>query len=414
MTSRPVRVVVAQRGAREHYMAATALERAGALAALVTDWYAPESGPWRDVLALGGSAGRRMLAARTDALPDSRVVAFRARTLGARVLESLRARGAQDYRDFLAADRQFAARLVEADLPEHDVLFLYSYAALEALQAASRRGTLTVLDQIDPGPVEFRRVQEEAVAWPQYASGPLPFPEEYFARLREEWRLADVVVANSEWTREALLAEQVPADKIEILPLAFDAASVQAAQPVPAAKLRVLWLGQVNLRKGIPYLVEAARLLVDDPVEFQVVGALQIPESARALAPANITWRGPVPRSVVGECYAAADVFVLPTVSDGFAITQLEALAHGLPVVTTPNCGRVVEDGRNGYLVPARDPQALAEALRRFVRDRQLAVRMRPACLARAREFGPDAYQARLLQIIGERSEARRRAAACH
>lgn len=412
MSAPRTRVVVAQRGAREHYMAATVLEQAGALAALVTDWYAPGPGPWRDLLALGGGTGRRMLAARAEALPDERVHAFRVRTLAARLAGRLRSRGPDGYRDHLAADRRFAQQLVRARLPEHDVLFLYSYAALEALQAAARRGTFTVLDQIDPGPVEFRLVQQEAVRWPGYAHEAPDYPAEYFERVREEWRLADVIVVNSRWSRDALVAEGVDASKVELLPLALDVEAIQPQPAPPAAgRLRVLWLGQVNLRKGIPYLVEAARLLADAPVEFSVVGSMQIPASARAAAPANVTWRGPVPRSEVGDCYAQADVFVLPTVSDGFALTQLEALAHGVPVVTTPNCGEVVEDGRSGFIVPARDPAALAEALLRFVRDRRLVAGMRADCRARARQFGPETYQRRLLQILQSRTGARPMAA---
>jgi glycosyltransferase involved in cell wall biosynthesis len=115
-----------------------------------------------------------------------------------------------------------------------------------------------------------------------------------------------------------------------------------------------------------------------------------------------------VPRDCVGELYSAADVFVLPTVSDGFAITQLEAMAHGVPVITTPNCGEVVEHGRNGYVVPARDARALADAILEFVRNPGLAAAMRPACIARAAEFSPDAYRSRLIEIIGRRVAAAR------
>jgi glycosyltransferase involved in cell wall biosynthesis len=71
----------------------------------------------------------------------------------------------------------------------------------------------------------------------------------------------------------------------------------------------------------------------------------------------------------VRKFYSQADVFVLPTISDGFAITQLEAMAHGLPVITTPNCGRVVTDGLDGFIVPARDSAALAERLQTLLED---------------------------------------------
>ena len=81
---------------------------------------------------------------------------------------------------------------------------------------------------------------------------------------------------------------------------------------------------------------------------------------------------GRVTRDQLSAIYRRAHVFVLPTISDGFAVTQLEAMAHGLPVVTTRNCGEVVTDGVDGLLVPARDSQALADALARLNDDRGL------------------------------------------
>jgi glycosyltransferase involved in cell wall biosynthesis len=79
---------------------------------------------------------------------------------------------------------------------------------------------------------------------------------------------------------------------------------------------------------------------------------------------------GRITRDHLQHIYRQAHVFVLPTLSDGFAITQLEALSHGLPVVATPNCGRVVTNEVDGLIVPARDGAALAEALARLDADR--------------------------------------------
>lgn len=100
---------------------------------------------------------------------------------------------------------------------------------------------------------------------------------------------------------------------------------------------------------------------------------------------------------------AVSDVFVLPTLSDGFAITQLEALAHGLPVITTPNCGRVVEDGKTGFIVPPRDSQKLAEAILRFVRNRDLVRQMRPHCLEAVKSYSIKSYGERLKKLIETR-----------
>jgi glycosyltransferase involved in cell wall biosynthesis len=76
-----------------------------------------------------------------------------------------------------------------------------------------------------------------------------------------------------------------------------------------------------------------------------------------------------VTRDRVREFYNRADVFVLPTISDGFALTQLEAMAHGLPVITTPHCGRVVTDGVDGFVIPARNATLLADRLRTLLED---------------------------------------------
>jgi glycosyltransferase involved in cell wall biosynthesis len=162
----------------------------------------------------------------------------------------------------------------------------------------------------------------------------------------------------------------------------------------------VLWLGQVNVRKGIHYLMAAARLLEHEKIHFDIVGPIGILPGAVASAPQNMTFHGPVSRDRVAEWYQQADVFVLPTLSDGFALTQLEALAHGLPVITTLNCGRVVEEGKTGFIVPARDVQALADAILKFATNCNLSASMAPACREAVKAYSVSAYGQNLVKII--------------
>lgn len=399
--STPFQVVVAHKGAREHFLAARALHRRGALAALVTDWYAPPAtAPLRRLPGLGRSVARALGATAPD-LPRDRVIALNAFGLRSRWTLRQADRAGRLLEAMRDDDQRFAQRVAALPLPPHHVLFAYSYAALEALQAARTRGALAVVDQIDPGRVEWDLVQEEAQRWPDYAQPePAPAPG-YYERAQAEWRAADVTVVNSDWSRRALVQQGADPRRIAVLPLAYEAGP--ATSPPPAAGprgLTVLWLGSVILRKGIPYLVEAARQLVGQPVRFLVAGPSGIRAEAMRAAPPNIQWLGQVPRSEAARLYQSADVFVLPTLSDGFAITQVEALAHGLPVIATPNCGDVVEDGRTGFLVPARDATALAAAITRFVRDPKLAAALRPACLESAARFSVDAFGERLLQIL--------------
>jgi glycosyltransferase involved in cell wall biosynthesis len=200
--------------------------------------------------------------------------------------------------------------------------------------------------------------------------------------------MADVVLVNSEWSKRALVMQAVPAEKIIVVPLCIDLHHWTPGRPVEArGPLKVLWLGGIQLRKGIQYLVEAARLLQRESIEFLLAGPNSIAESVVKTFPPNMKLLGRITRDQTDQVYQQAHVFVLPTVSDGFAITQLEAMEHGLPVVTTPNCGEVVTDGVDGLIVPARDSVALAKALARLNTDRALVQEMSRNALATVRDY---------------------------
>jgi len=414
-----MKVVISQKGAREHYAVARALHQEGLLARLVVDWYAPGNPVLRRVAEalthVFGGRGRSAMAARLDLIPDRLVKSFPLSSLLWKWQVRQGGKHGRQYEAFAATDAAFARSVGRLDLPAHEVFFGYSYASLETLEAERRRGVFTVLDQIDPGALEFQLVAAEMSRHPEIAGPPPKMPVAYFDRVRREWELADVIIVNSEWSREALVQQGVPAGKIEVLPLAYGLDEVAPPGPEGGGRgktesLRVLWLGQVNLRKGIHYLMTAAGLLEGENIQFDVVGPSGILPAAIASAPKNMRFHGPVSRDQVEGWYRRSDVFVLPTLSDGFALTQLEALARGLPVVATPHCGRVVEHGKTGFIVPARDPQALAEALRQFARNPELAPGMAPHCRAAVKAYSIEACGRQLVGIIRRGLAARQNA----
>ena len=258
--------------------------------------------------------------------------------------------------------RQALAELNRTTNGGNHTIFAYSYAAGEIFDFARARGWRTVLGQIDPGPAEERIVPDQKA------------PKEYWDNWRRECSLADQIVVNSKWSREALLGEGVPAEKIQIIPVAYepcaDARSFQRLYPRTfnaERPLRVLFLGQINLRKGVRQLLDAVQLLNGEPVEFWFVGPTQItvPQDLR-LHP-QCRWFGAAPRSEVDNYYRDADVFILPTLSDGFGLTQLEAQSWKLPVVASRYCGEVVRDGVNGVLLEEVSGTAIANVLRQFL-----------------------------------------------
>ncbi len=248
------------------------------------------------------------------------------------------------------------------------VVFAYSYAAFRILQVAKDLGCRTVLGQIDPGPVEMRIVQElERQQGTSFTEWP---PNSYWDDWRQECRLADTIVVNSEWSRSALITEGIPEEKLRIIPLAYDNAdglkceSRSVREPFNGTRsLRVLFLGQLIPRKGILEVAEAIRLMVNEPVEWFLVGSG--PESLlnelRTLP--NTTVTGPVSRQLTARFYNRADVFLLPTHSDGFALTQLEAISRGLPIIASRACGSVVRHEHNGLQLPEVSGRAIRNAL---------------------------------------------------
>ena len=108
-----------------------------------------------------------------------------------------------------------------------------------------------------------------------------------------------------------------------------------------------------------------------------------------------------MPRSQVQEEFHQADIFVLPTLADSFGLVHLEAMACGVPVITTPHCGAVVRDGVDGFIVPIRDAVALADRIQQLLEDRPLRNQMGASAKLRAKEFTWARYGERLLAALG-------------
>jgi glycosyltransferase involved in cell wall biosynthesis len=164
----------------------------------------------------------------------------------------------------------------------------------------------------------------------------------------------------------------VPGKKLHVIPLAFDettdttCASFSREYPkrfTVDRPLRVLFLGQINLRKGVRPLLEAVWSLKEKPIEFWFVGPIQIQVPDRFRSHAKVRWFGPVSRHATAKFYRDADIFLFPTLSDGFGLTQLEAQRWKLPVIASGYCGDVVENGHNGIRLQGVTVDSICSAL---------------------------------------------------
>jgi len=403
MTQGP-RWICAQLGSREHYAIPRVLHSDGRLDRLLTDFWAVPRWFWKS------APGGRFAAARERwhlELHDARVhglgltrLAFDASNWQRGWAKTIRRNDWFQHKHL--AWLHTNERTIAAGAP--GIFFAYSYAARELLRFFKGIGWNTVLGQIDPGPREEEIVAEEAARFPESRGGWTRAPSTYWGAWREELNLADRIAVNSEWSKECLQLDGVPSEKMIVVPLAYEHANSRAVKRAPPAAfttarpLRVLFLGQVNLRKGAHHLLDAAKRLADSPIEFDFVGPVEI--SRPDVAPANVKWHGPVSREETARFYAGADVFALPTLSDGFALTQLEALSHGLPVMVTRSCGRVIEDGQNGWILPSPNAEDIEVLLRRLANSPS-EVAAAAACARVPEAFSLESLRGEMQRIEG-------------
>ncbi len=396
-----------QLGAREHYILPCGFHRRGRLRALITEaWARPGGVAARAPGALGRKFADRFSSDLADAPVEDFTASAIAFELAGRVLRRAPAGWPAIMTRNAWFERHVVARMRDKHLlADRPTVFAYSYAALGILRAARDAGCRTVLGQIDPAITEENivadAVRRDARLLPDWERAPAA----YWARWREECAMADHIVVNSPWAHEGLVAAGIDAAKLAVVPLAYDAANGVAPRQYPAQfddarPLRVLFLGSLVIRKGIAELLDAAALLAAAPVEFHLVGGAGIVFPPEVLANPKIVRHGAVSRGAAAAHYAAADLFILPSLSDGFGLTQIEASSHRLPVIASRHCGDVVRDGIDGLLLAEVTGTAIAEAIGRYIESPGMLAAHAGATNGAERRFAPDTVVGQLIEAV--------------
>ncbi|WP_397384140.1 glycosyltransferase family 4 protein [Prosthecobacter sp.] len=263
-------------------------------------------------------------------------------------------------------DRHCARRVREAP---PTILVTTERCALASLQAARTTGTRTLHDCPQLHPVELETLMQQAsdacdLPWKGFPDG-----EAMMERKLQEYELASRLMVYSEFHGQSFVRQGVAPERLFQNPLWVD---TDFWQPVAAPKrssvsvgtLHLLFVGELSLRKGLPFLFKAMELL-DAPVRLTLAGRptdqLTIPSS---IGRAEIVATGPLTKHRLRELYAQHDLLVLPSVADAFGWVAVEAMACGIPVLLSDNCGAPVPDP--AWRVPAMDSAAIAARLHRY------------------------------------------------
>ena len=297
-------------------------------------------------------------------------------------------------------------------------VYCYEDIARDTFRLARELGWNTFYDlPIAYWETSQRLLHEEAERWPEWEPTLVGTRDskEKLERKAEELALADVVICPSRFVLNSLPAHARAEKKCVVAEFGSprvdpgDAARSQRTE----GTLKVLFAGSLTQRKGLADLFAAMKLLDRSDVELVVMGApVTSLDFYRKQFP-NFRYEPPRPHAEVLALMRSCDVFVLPSIVEGRALVQQEAMACGLPLIVTPNAGGedLIEDGRTGFLVPVRSPESLAKKIAWFADYRDALPQMSAAAQAKARDYTWQAYGEKVLATVRE-SNAREEVAA--
>lgn len=285
------------------------------------------------------------------------------------------------------------------------VVYAYDGVALETFKAARSQGSVRIYD-LPHGYWRYDKqlLEEEAQLRPDYAGTIESYRDTaHFEKKDLELSLADHIIVPSAHVRRTL--EHSPAaDRTKyIVPYGTNDSDfpVRNSRRSNAARLRVLFVGQLTQRKGIAYLFDAITTM-ESAVELTIIGGKTGPSTALDRVIQKHRWIPTIPNQQILEEMARHDVLVLPSLTEAFGLVIGEALSRGLPVITTTATGgpELIRDGQDGFFVPIRSAEAIAEKLELLNRDRKLLDYMSVSALNRARDFTWERYRSLLIATL--------------
>lgn len=287
-------------------------------------------------------------------------------------------------------------------------VIVYNSSALQTLLGCRNNGVVGILDQTIGHPATWKRtLKQELSLHPDLykeATHLLPckqlIDENTAEALGAEW-----VLAGSEYTKRTLIDVGVAPERIKIIPYGADLEHFWPADSEKISrqgKFKVLFVGSIGLRKGVHYLLEAIRQLNHPQIELHLVGGIE--GSGQWLSKYDGIFKHTpfVTHDKLCHIYRNSDVFVFPSLHEGFGMVLNEAIASGLPIIGTPCTGvpDILKYGKCGYVIPIRDVEQLKKYIIDLFEDNSLYEEMSNNARKVAELFSWDKYEERLTNWI--------------
>lgn len=248
------------------------------------------------------------------------------------------------------------------------VLLAWSGFAVEAFRNHPQsfkvlvRDSLHILDQVEILEKEYRALG-------------IPFHDhrKVIERELEEYRLANKIVVISNVAKESFLNRGVPNEKLAIVRLgaSLDVFRSNERQKTMREILEVVYFGTIGVRKGVVYLLKAFENLASERIRLTCIGSIEPELKGISQKYPQVRFEKPLPHKDLAKRLRDFDVFVMPSLEDGFGLVVPQAMAAGLVPVVSKAVGasELISDGKNGVLIQPKDSEAIVRVLKGFLND---------------------------------------------
>lgn len=220
----------------------------------------------------------------------------------------------------------------------------------------------------------------------------------------KEVRLADAHIVASSYSVKALQYDGIELDSIFRIPYGVDENKfLEPKRKYSNSKIQVLFIGEVNQRKGIRQVLEAAKKIASNNIVFNIVG-LGREYCSDLYEPYSkyVNFMGRVPFDELLNQLKTSHIFLFPTMGEGFGLVLLEAMAAGLPVITTANCGGadIVKEGENGFIIPVGDVDTIVGKIQWFMQNPESLKQMSVKAIETARCYTWEKYEKKICDSV--------------
>lgn len=277
---------------------------------------------------------------------------------------------------------------------------------LACIKKARHHGSIAMIEHVSMHPSDWKQaVLEECETFgvrPGDCRAILPDP--LMKRMEREFELADAILVPSQFARSSFVRAGYAERTIVVNAGVDHRFFTPPSKALPRNIFRVCFAGRVELPKGIPYLLQAWNKLGLAQAELVVIGGVapEIHRFIKQWAIPNVRFLGLLPRSELAEWYRISHLFAFPSVNEGLARVLFEAMSSGLPVVATERSGAedCITPGIEGNIVPARNVEALAEAILWHYKNPEASAAMGGAARSRIeRQFMLPHYVERVIGV---------------